>query len=120
MKAFGEQNINQEEENVKKVAPDVEFKKGDHVLVVGTNKKLPALVGDFLEDEEYVEVNFYSKTKERGWSLLQILHVVKTSEVEKVINAPKINQVSRTRAFLEFEDVADLSVTESSDTSFDI
>ena len=47
-------------------------------------------------------------------------HVIKVEEIEKLIKPPKINYVSRTRAFLEFEGLDDVVVTESSDTSFDI
>ena len=96
------------------------FKKGDHVLVAGTNRKLPAIVGDRLEEDDFVEVTFYQKTKDKGWSMLDVIHVVKISEIERKISPPTINVLSRTRAFLEFKDLGDMSVTESSDTSFDI
>ena len=96
------------------------FKKGDHVLVAGTNRKLPAIMGDRLEEDDFVEVTFYWKTKDKGWSMLDVLHVVKLSEIERKILPPTINVLSRTRAFLEFKDLEDLSVTESSDMSFDI
>ena len=96
------------------------YEKGDHVLVSGTKRKLPALLGDKLDEEDYVEVQFYNKTKDKGWSMLNVVHVVKMSEIEKKISPPKINHVSRTRAFLEFKDLENLSLTESSDTSFDI
>ena len=96
------------------------FEKGDHVLVVGTNRKLPIIMGDRLEEDDFVEVTFYRKTKDKGWSMLDVLHVVKLSEIECKISPPTINILSRTRAFLEFKDLEDLNVTESSDTSFDI
>ena len=96
------------------------FEKGDHVLVAGTNRKLPTIVGDRLEEDDFVEVTFYRKTKDKGWSMLDVIHVVKISEIECKISPPTINVLSRTRAFLEFKDLGDMSVTESSDTSFDI
>ena len=96
------------------------FEKGDHVLVAGTNRKLPAMVGDRLEEDDFVEVTFYRKTKDKGRSMLDVLHVVKLSEIECKISPPTINILSRTRAFLEFKNLEDLSVTESSDMSFDI
>ena len=96
------------------------FQKGDHVLVAGVNRKLPAIVGDRLEEDDFVEVNFYRKTKDKGWSILDVVHVVKLNEIERKISPPTINVLSRTRAFLEFKDLEDMSVTESSDTSFDI
>ena len=101
------------------------FQKGDHVLISGVKRKLPALLGDKVnsddsDSEEYVEVNFFTKTKEKGWRMLDVIHVVKMSEVEKKIEPPKITHVSRTRCFLEFEELHDLSVSEGSDTSFDI
>ena len=96
------------------------FKKGNHVLVAGTNRKLPAIMGDRLEEDDFVEVTFYRKTKDKGWSMLDVIHVVKLSEIERKISPPTINVLSRTRAFLEFKDLEDMSVTESSDTSFDI
>ena len=77
------------------------------------------MVGHRLEDD-FIEVNFYSKTKDKGWKMLEVLHVIKVEEIEKFIKPPKINYVSRTRAFLEFEGLDDVVVTESSDTSFDI
>ena len=52
--------------------------------------------------------------------MLDVIHVVKMSEVEKKIEPPKITHVSRTRCFPEFEELHDLSVSEGSDTSFDI
>ena len=107
------------EENSHEIVPKKTFQKGDHVLVAGPNKKLPAVVGDRLEDD-FIEVNFYSKTKDKGWKMLEVLHVIKVEEIEKLIKPPKINYVSRTRAFLEFEGLDDVVVTESSDTSFDI
>ena len=42
------------------------------------------------------------------------------SEIECKISPPTINVLSRTRAFLEFKDLEDMSVTESSDMTFDI
>ena len=87
--------------------------------MAGLHKKLPAVVGDKLDDE-FIEVNFYSKTKEKRWAMLEVLHVIKVEEIEKVISPPKINYVSRTRAFLEFEGLDDIMLTESSDTSFHI
>ena len=105
------------EENSEENVPKGTVQKGDHVLMVGLHKKLPAVVGDKL-DEEFIEVNFYSKTKEKGWAMLEVLHVVKLEEIEKVISPPKINYVSQTRAFLEFEGLDNIMVTESSDTSF--
>ena len=90
------------------------FQKGDHVLVVGVKRKLPTLLGDKVpndesDDGEYVEVNFFNRTKDRGWRILEVVHVVKMSEIESL---------SRTRCYLEFEDLLNLSVC--SDTSFDI
>ena len=96
------------------------FKKGDHVLVAGTNRKLSTIMGDRLEEDDFVEVTFYRKTKDKGWSMLDVIHVVKLSEIEHKISPPTINVLSRTRAFMEFKDLEDMSVTESSDTSFDI
>ena len=96
------------------------YVKGDHVLVSGIKRKMPALLGDKLDDSDYVEVNFYSKTVEKGWHMLEVMHVVKYTEIERKIGPPIINKISRTRAFLEFPDLKDLSFTESSDTSFDI
>ena len=96
------------------------FEKGDHVLIAGTNRKLPAMMGDRLEEDNFVEVTFYWKTKDTGWSMLDVIHVVKLSEIEHKISPPTINVLIRTRAFLEFKDLEDMSVTESSDTSFDI
>ena len=96
------------------------FKKGDHVPIAGTNRKLPAIMGDRLEEDNFVEVTFYWKTKDKGWSMLDVIHVVKLSEIECKISPPTINVLIRTRAFLEFKDLEDMSVTESSDTSFDI
>ena len=96
------------------------FQKGDHVVVAGTNRKLPTIVGDRLEEDDFVEVTFYRKTKDKGWSMLDVLHVVKLNEIERKISPPTINVLSRTRAFLEFKDLEDLSVTESSGMSFDI
>ena len=107
------------EENSQENVAKGTFQKGDHVLVAGPNKKLPAVVGDSLDDD-FIEVNFYSKTKDKGWAILEVLHVIKKDEIEKVISPPKINYVSRTRAFLEFERLDDIMVTESSDISFDI
>ena len=107
------------EENSEENVPKGTVQKGDHVLVAGPHKKLPAVVGDKFDDE-FIEVNFYSKTKEKGWAILEVLHVIKLEEIEKVISPPKINYVSRTRTFLEFEGLDDIVVTESSDTSFNI
>ena len=107
------------EENSQENVAKGTFQKGDHVLVAGLNKKLPAVVGDSLDDD-FIEVNFYSKTKDKGWAMLEVLHVIKKDEIEKVISPPKINYVSQTRAFLEFEGLDDIVVTESSDTSLDI
>ena len=60
-----------------------EAQKGDHVLVKGQNRKLPALVGDKVNgDGEFVEVNFYTKTKDKGWKMLEVLHVIKIKEIE--------------------------------------
>ena len=92
------------------------FQKGDHVLISGVKRKLPALLGDKVnsddfDSEEYVEVNFFTKTKEKGWRMLDVIHVVKMSEVEKKIKPPKITHVSRTWCFLEFEELHDLSVS---------
>ena len=77
------------------------FQKGDHVLVVGIKRKLPAVLGDRIpsdesDGEDYVEVNFFNKTKDRGWQMLDVVHVVKMSEVEKKIAPPRIVNVSRT------------------------
>ena len=96
------------------------LEKGNHVLVAGTNRKLPSIMGDRLEEDDFVEVTFYWKTKDKGWLMLDVLHVVKLSEIECKISPPTFNVLSRTQAFLEFKDLEDMSVTESSDTSFDI
>ena len=72
------------------------FKKGDHILVAGTNRKLPTIMGDRLEEDDFVEVTFYRKTKDKGWSMLDVLHVVKLSEIEHKILPPTINVLSRT------------------------
>ena len=95
------------------------FQIGNHVLVVGKNRKQPAVLGDPV-DADYTEVSFYTKTKDKGWHMLSVTHVVKFSEIERKIRPPNIPKISRTRAFLEFPDLVDLSFTESSDTSFDI
>ena len=77
------------------------FINDDHVLVVGINRKLPAVLGnrvpsDGNDDGDYVEVNFFNKTKDRGWQILEVVHVVKMSEIEKKIAPPKIVTISRT------------------------
>ena len=63
------------EENSQEIVPKKTFQKGDRVLMAGPNKKLPAVVGDRLEDD-FIEVNFYSKTKDKGWKMLEVLHVM--------------------------------------------
>ena len=83
------------------------FEKGDHVLIAGTNRKLPAIMGDRLEEDNFVEVTFYWKTKDKGCSMLDVIHVVKLSEIERKISPPTINVLIRTRAFLEFKDLED-------------
>ena len=109
-----------EEEKVETVEEEKPtFQIGDHVLVVGKNRKQPAVLGDPV-DADYTEVSFYTKTKDKGWHMLSVTHVVKFSEIERKIRPPNIQKISRTRAFLEFPDLVDLSFTESSDTSFDI
>ena len=82
--------------------------------------KMPAQLGDRLEDEEYIEVNFYSKMKEKGWHMSDMIHVIKYLEIERKIQMPTIHKISRSHAFLEFTDLQEMSFTESSDTSFDI
>ena len=52
------------------------FEKGDHVLVAGTNRKLSTIMGDRLEEDDFVEVTFYQKTKDKGWSMFDVIHVV--------------------------------------------
>ena len=109
-----------EEEKVETVEEEKPtFQIGDHVLVVGKNRKQPAVLGDPV-DADYTEVSFYTKTKDKGWHMLSVTHVVKFSEIERKIRPPNIQKISRTRALLEFPDLVDLSFTESSDTSFDI
>ena len=98
---------------------ECKYVTGDHILVCGINRKIPAMLGEKLDDE-YVYVNFYTKTKEKGWHMLEVQHCIKYSEIEKKIKTPNINKISRSRAFLEFTDLNDMSFTESSDTSFDI
>ena len=113
---------NKEENQVKDEVEKVEeckYEMGDHILVCGINRKMPAMLGEKLDDE-FVYVNFYTKTKEKGWHILEVQHCIKYSEIEKKIKAPNINKISRSRAFLEFTDLNDMSFTESSDTSFDI
>ena len=63
---------------------------------------------------------FFNKTKDKGWQMLEVVHVVKMLKIEKKIAPPKIVNLSRTRAYLEFDDLLNMSVSEASDTSFDI
>ena len=55
----------------------------DHVLVVGKNRKLLAVVRNRLQEDDFVEVNFYTKTKNKGWSMLDMIQVIKMSEMER-------------------------------------
>ena len=111
----------EEEKKKMDLSDTFEAQKGDHVLVKGQNRKLPALVGNKVNgDGEFVEVNFYTKMKDKGWKMLEVLHVIKIKEIERRIERPTLNYVSRTRAFLDFPDLTDLNCMESSDTSFDI
>ena len=119
---FGEMQSEKSEKaetEVKTQSQKIIFEQGDHVLIAGKNRKQPAVVGEKV-DTEYTEVTFYTKTKDKGWHMLDVSHVVKYSEIDRKITPPTIQQISRRRAFLEFPDLKDLSFTESSDTSFDI
>ena len=46
------------------------YEKGEHILISGTKCKLPALLSKRLQEEDFVEVQFYTNTKEKGWSML--------------------------------------------------
>ena len=47
------------------------FQKGKHVLVISVNRKLPAVLGDKVSNDDthngdYVEVSFFTHTKDKG------------------------------------------------------